>query len=40
MTASRVLLADPHAAVRPGGRQLLETDEGRAVIGKASDGFC
>lgn len=36
--ALRVLLAEDHAVVREGTRQILERDGGMAVVGEANDG--
>lgn len=38
MTSLRVLLAEDHAVVREGTRQILERDPGLEVVGEASDG--
>ena len=38
MTRVRVLLAEDHAVVREGTRQILEQDPGLVVVGEAADG--
>jgi len=38
MTPLRVLLAEDHAVVREGTRQILEADPGLSVVGEAADG--
>jgi DNA-binding NarL/FixJ family response regulator len=38
MTSLRVLLAEDHAVVREGTRQILEADPGISVVGEAADG--
>ena len=38
MTSLRVLLAEDHAVVREGTRQILEADPGLTVVGEAADG--
>ena len=38
MTSLRVLLAEDHAVVREGTRQILEHDPGLEVVGEAADG--
>ena len=38
MAKIRVLIADDHAVVREGTRQILEQDEGLEVVAEASDG--
>lgn len=38
MTPLRVLIAEDHAVVREGTRQILEQDQGIAVVGEAADG--
>ena len=38
MAALRVLLAEDHAVVREGTRQILERDGGLSVVGEAADG--
>jgi DNA-binding NarL/FixJ family response regulator len=38
MTIVRVLLAEDHAVVREGTRQILEADPGLSVVGEAADG--
>ena len=38
MTSLRILLAEDHAVVREGTRQILERDPGLEVVGEAADG--